>query len=379
MKMHRSIHLVAGAFVVTACALSLGTSAGCGSDPDPVGPGAVAATAQGAGGQGGGAGAGGESGGEGGGGGEGAGLTPEVEQCLFVNACEAAEGGEPIGMQACLAHFYQRQWHWASFGDYRLQMESMDCRLAAATCEGVRACDAIPELFDASCALAPGETLCVDDTWVTCDFDGAATAALDCTAAGKTCNVDVWAGCGVEPCTFGATSNSCDPDDGNVLVICSPAGFVERVDCSRENNFVLINGPDGEVRATIAGEICGDDPMLGDKGCIGQGEPCDFFSQACEGDELVTCAGGTLGHRDCAAQELEGQSCGFVTEGPFAGGAACGVVASECDPTGPEACTGGVVSFCAQGKSQSIVCAEAGFAGCDATASDGQTIAYCTR
>jgi hypothetical protein len=224
----------------------------------------------------------------------------------------------------------------------------------------------------------PGDTLCVGDTWVICDFEGAATAAFDCSAAGQSCNKDIWAGCGSEPCTFGATPSSCDAADPSVLVLCSPAGFLERVDCANESNFVLIHGPAGDEPTTIAGEICGDDPMLGDKGCVGQGEPCDFFSQACEGDTLVTCAGGTLAERDCAALDPAGQSCGFVTEGPFAGGAACGVVTSSCDPTGAETCTGGTISFCAQGCAQTVTCADAGFSGCDTATLNGRAVAYCT-
>ncbi len=350
-----------------AISLSLAMLSGCDASTDTTGTGAG-----GQGGQGGGSGAAG-----GGGSGGGTSLTPEVERCLFVNACEA-DGGTPVGMQACLAHAYERQWHWASYGEYRLQMEAMECRLAAQDCAGVRACDSVPQDFDAACAATPGETLCVDDTWVTCDFDGAATSAFDCGAAGKSCNVDVWAGCGIDACTFGATPNSCDPSDANVLILCSPAGFLERVDCARENNFVQVHGTDGDFPVTIAGEICGDDPMLGDKGCVGQGDPCDFFSQACEGDELVTCAGGTLARRDCASLDPVGQSCGFVTDGPFAGGAACGVVESDCDPTAPETCTDGVVAFCAAGRAQTVVCTEAGFAGCDSATVNGGKIAFCT-
>jgi hypothetical protein len=313
--------------------------------------------------------------GTGGGGGD-MGLSDEVERCLFVNACEA-DGGSPMGMQACLGHFYEKQWRWASSGSFRLQMEAMDCRLAATDCAAVRACDATPADFDTACAEAAGQTLCVDDTWVICDAEGHASDAFDCSAAGQSCNVDVWAGCGTEACTFGSPS-SCDPDDPNVLVLCSPAGFIDRVDCSRENNFVLINSPDGELRATIAGETCGDDPMLGSKGCIGTGAPCDFFSQECQEDTLVTCAGGALASRDCAAQEPPGQSCGYVPEGLFAGGAACGVVESACDPAAADSCEGGAISFCAQGLAQTVSCADAGFAGCAEGTANGKTIAYCT-
>lgn len=342
--------------------LTVTAAVGCGDDSPSTG--------------GGGAGAGdvGGNGGTGGGGGE-PGLAPEVEQCLFVNACQA-DGGEPVGMQACIGHFYERQWHWASTGQYRLEMEKMDCRLAATDCEGVLACDTVAADFDAECAATPGETLCVEDTWVLCDFKGVATAAFDCSAASLSCNKDIWAGCGSETCTFGETQSTCD---GDTLVVCDASGFLQPVDCTKENNFVLVHGKEGDLPTTIAGEVCGDDPMMGSKGCIGQGEACDFFSQECDGDTLITCAGGQLATRDCAAQSPEGQSCGFITEGPFGGGAACGILESSCDATDDDTCEGGVVTFCAQGRSQSITCADAGFTGCATSTAGDRTIAYCTQ
>ncbi|MFO0550922.1 MAG: hypothetical protein U0271_21205 [Polyangiaceae bacterium] len=280
-------------------------------------------------------------------------------------------------MQQCLAHLYERQWRWASAGLYRLGLEAMDCRYAATTCEGVRACDTDPSPFVVMCAQQPGTTFCDANIWVVCGDDGSAAGALDCAAAGETCNVDIWAGCGLEPCIYGETPATCDPEDPRVLVSCNPAGFLERTNCAEENNFVIIHSMNGDERTTIAGEICGDDPMLNDKGCIGTGEPCDFFSQACESDVLVTCAGGKLAHRDCAESLPAGQSCGFVTAGPFAGGAACGVVSSTCDPSEPETCDGDSITFCAQGIAQTISCAEAGFNSCDTFDRDGHTIAFC--
>jgi hypothetical protein len=371
-----------GAWSVTAiAALAMVPSQGCSSDADPSatpsGSSSSGGGAEGGAGASGGGGTGGaglQGGGGSGGGGE---VAPEVAACLLVNACQA-DGGTPLGMQACLAHAYDTQWHWASSGEYRMAMEAWDCRLAASDCDTVRACDPPPAGFDADCTEMAGQTLCVDDVWVSCNFDGAASAALDCAASGRSCNVDIWAGCGTEPCTFGETPNECDDTNPSVLTICAPSGFLEQVDCARENNFVLIHGTEGDIPATIAGEICGDDPMLGDKGCIGTGAACDFFSQECQGDTLVTCAGGSLAERDCAALDPAGQSCGFVTEGPFGGGAACGVVESACDPTGAETCDAGTISFCAQGKAHVVSCAEAGFTGCATATVGDHTAAYCT-
>lgn len=384
--MHRSARphrFVSRAAVRTTLGLALAAVAAqaCWSDDEPVRlPGASTASSSGGGAEGG-AGATGGSGGAGaqgggGSGGGGGGIAADVAACLFVNAC-LADGDEVLGMQTCLAHAYERQWHWASSGEYRMAMEAWDCRLAADDCAAVRACEPDPAPFDVDCSEMAGQTLCAGDVWVSCDFEGKATAALDCSADGRSCNVDIWAGCGTDPCTFGETPNACDDTDPTILTICNPAGFLERVDCARENNFVFINSPEGELTATIAGEICGDDPMMSAKGCIGTGQACDFFSQECQGDKLVTCAGGALAERDCAALDPAGQSCGFVTEGPFGGGAACGVVESECSP-GDETCAGGIISFCAQGKAQTVSCAEAGFTGCATATAGGRTVAYCT-
>lgn len=306
------------------------------------------------------------------------GLSPEVEACLRVNACEA-DGGTPVGIQACLGHAYERQWRWASSGEYRMGMDAMDCRLAAEDCEGVRACDTDPADFTADCAEHIGESLCVGEAWVLCDFEGGAAAAFDCSAKGEQCNMDIWAGCGTEPCTFGQTEAVCDADNPDVLVQCAPSGFIERVDCTKENNFVIVHAKEGDEAFTIAGQTCGDDPMLGSKGCIGTGASCEFFSQECDGDTLITCAGGALSERDCSALDPADQGCGFVTEGPFGGGAACGIVASDCDPSADESCAAGVISFCAQGKQQTIVCAENGYSDCANADQVGRTIAFCTQ
>jgi hypothetical protein len=381
--MHRSraphVSIRRAACSVTAItALAMVGVPACSSDDASRTPSGSSASGGGAEGGGGASGPGGGGGAGADGGSGGAGEVPsDVAACLFVNACQA-DGGTPLGMQGCLAHAYDTQWHWASSGEYRMAMEAWSCRLAATDCDAVRACDPAPGGFDVDCSAMPGQTLCVGDVWVSCDFDGAATAALDCAASGRACNVDIWAGCGTEPCTFGATPNACDDANPAMLTICAPSGFLEQVDCARENNFVLVHGTEGDIPTTIAGEICGDDPMLGDKGCIGTGPACDFFSQECQGDTLVTCAGGSLAERDCSAQDPDGQSCGFVTEGPFGGGAACGVVESACDPASAQTCEGGTISFCAQGKTQVVPCADAGFEGCATATAGDHTVAYCT-
>lgn len=303
-------------------------------------------------------------------------LDPLVAECLRINACEA-EGGEPMGMQACLAHPLDAQWTWATVGPARLDLTALECKLAAKDCAAVRACTPPKASFAAPCAENPLADFCDGDTWVFCDELGAPLRAMNCAAAGLSCHKDIWAGCGKEPCQFGVTKPACAPDDADVLVECDASGYLRRIDCRTQYNMVNINSPDGEKKITIAGETCGFDPQRGDIACIGKGEDCSFFSQACNGDVLETCAGGKIGRRNCAALEPEGQGCGFVQSGQFSGGAACGIVEGSCDMGADESCDGGKATFCSYGTKATVDCKLHGFGGC-ATAKLGErTVAYC--
>lgn len=301
-------------------------------------------------------------------------LDPRLADCLRINACEA-DGGAPIGLQACLGHVLDVPWLWASVGTQRLAVEAISCKLAAVDCEGVRACTPALDGFAAACKDAAGAGICQGDTWVYCDDLGAPLAALDCAAAGQACNVDIWAGCGSEPCEFGVTAATCE---GDTLVECNAAGFLDRIDCPTAYNLVSVHGMDGDEVFSIAGETCGYDVMRGANGCVGTGEVCDFFSQTCAGDVLETCAGGKLGRRDCAAQEPAGQGCGYMQAGPFAGAAACGLVAPACDLAADEACADGVISFCDWDAPGSVDCVAAGYGDCATTMLGSRRVAYCT-
>lgn len=303
-------------------------------------------------------------------------LDPRLSDCLRINACEA-DGGAPMGLQACLAHALDVPWTWASVGPTRIAVEAMACKLAAADCETVRACTPPLEPFTDVCKDSIGGGLCDGDRWVFCDELGAPAAALDCAAAGQTCGVDVWAGCGLEPCEFGVTEATCDPDAPDVLVECSPAGFLTRVDCRTQNNLVIVGGKGGDSVFTIAGETCGYDPMRGANACVGTGEACDWFSQRCDGDVLETCAGGKLGRRDCATLEPAGQGCGFLTGGPFAGAASCGLVDPTCSLDGDETCQDGVIGFCDWDRPGTLDCVAAGYGGCASAQLGERTVAYC--
>lgn len=306
-------------------------------------------------------------------------LEPRIADCLRINACEA-DGGGPLGVQACLGHVLDAPWQWGTVGVARLEYAALECKLAATDCAGVRACTPAKDTFTAACAGLPGGDLCQGDTWVYCDDLGAPLAAMDCGAAGLACNKDIWAGCGLaaERCTFGMTPPRCDPDAPDVLVECDASGFVRRTDCRAAYNVVTVSGKTGDQTYTIAGETCGYDAMRGDLACVGTGATCDWFSQRCDGDVLETCAGGKLSRRDCAALAIEGQGCGFVQSGQFAGAAACGLLGAACDLAADETCDAGAIGFCDLGAPATVDCTQHGFGGC-ATAKLGErAIAYCT-
>ncbi|WP_437684876.1 hypothetical protein [Sorangium sp. So ce176] len=197
---------------------------GCGdSEDDGKGSGDPGATSRGAGGAGG-------SGGDGGSGGGPAALDPRVEACLRINACDA-DGGTPVGLHACLGHALDERWAWATVGPGRLGLAAMQCKLAATDCAGVRACTPAAGDFAAACSERAGSDLCEGDTWVFCDDMGAPIAAMDCAAAGLSCTSELFAGCGAEPCDYATTPPACDPEDKDVLIECSAAGFLTRVHC----------------------------------------------------------------------------------------------------------------------------------------------------
>lgn len=301
-------------------------------------------------------------------------VDPRVLDCLRIDACEA-DGGTPIGLQACLGHALDLPWEWASTGLQRMALDALSCKLAAPDCETVRACTPAIDAYAELCAANAGMDVCDGDTWVFCDFDGAPISALDCAAAGQSCNRDIWAGCGTEPCQFGVTEPECDAD---VLVQCDPSGWLQEIDCATQYNFVNVNGKKGEEVFSIAGETCGFDEMMSALGCIGTGEPCGFFEQSCAGDVLETCAGGALSQRDCATLDPAGQSCGFWPDGPFAGAATCGYVDPPCALDADEACTDGRVDYCEWDHAASVDCIAQGYSGCAAGENGGRTIAWCT-
>jgi len=303
-------------------------------------------------------------------------LDAQIAECLRINACDAQDG-EPVGLQACLQYTLDERWSWGTVGPEKLDLQAMACKLAAKDCAAVRACTPPKSSFFAICAANAGSDVCDGDTWVFCDPLGAPVTAMNCSAAGLSCKKDVWAGCGAETCEFGTTKRACDPEDPDVLIECDASGFLRRIDCRTQSTMVHVNSPSGEKVYAIAGETCGFDQQRNDIACIGKGESCPFFSQACEGAVLATCAGGKMSRHDCSKLDPEGQSCGFIQSGQLAGAASCGFIGEACDMGADEACEGDVVSFCHYDKKATVDCKAEGFSGC-ATAKRGEsTIAYC--
>ena len=303
-----------------------------------------------------------------------------ITACVRVNACEA-NGGTPIGLENCIDHALDAPWEYTFTGNGGINFATLKCKLAATDCAGVLACTPPVAPFDADCAANGGADFCKGDTWVVCDAEGKAYSAMNCKAAGLQCGTDVnGAGCGSERCEYLNATPSCDPNDPNVLIECSSAGNVERVDCRLHNDVVYVRDSSGAGRSyTVAGQTCGFNPVAAHDDCIGTGDACAGFSQRCDGNVLETCSGQKLTRRDCSTVAPEGQGCGFVTSGEFAGLASCGVVpGSVCDLGSNETCVDGVASFCNIGKPASVDCKAAGFQGCTTSQLGGRTIAYCT-
>lgn len=301
-------------------------------------------------------------------------LDARLADCLRVNACEA-EGGAPVGVQACLAHALAVPWSWATVGPQRMALAVMACKLAASDCAAVRACTPAVDGFAAACEGAPGSDVCEGDAWVVCDELGAPAMAMGCAAAGQTCMRDIWAGCAEEPCKFGETEPACE---GDTLIECSPAGALRRVDCPTQYNLARVSGKGGEQVFAVAGETCGYDEQRGSLGCVGTGAPCEFFSQRCDGDVLETCAGGKLARRDCAGALPSGQGCGFVQGGAFAGAASCGLISAACDLGADETCADGRIGFCDWDRPGTVDCRAHGYGGCAEAPLGDRTVAFCT-
>lgn len=306
-------------------------------------------------------------------------LDPRVEACLRINACEA-DGGTPMGLQACLAYDLDEPWKWSSSPLSSLDLAIMECKLAAADCATVRACTPKASDFSAACVDKAGSSVCQGNTAVFCDDLGAPMTAMDCAAAKLACtSSDYAAGCGAEACDPLTTASMCDPNDKDVLITCDNAGSLTRVHCPTQYSYVHVNSTEGDKVFSVAGETCGFDEQRNAFGCIGTGEACGFFSQKCDGAVLETCAGGKLSRRDCEKIEPAGQGCGFIQSGQFAGAASCGLLAGSCDlGTSDESCSEGVIHFCDWTSPANLDCHALGYSGC-ATAKQGErAVAYCT-
>jgi hypothetical protein len=313
--------------------------------------------------------------------GGGSAVPARAEACARINACDA-EGGTPMGMQACLAYDLDAPWKWSAGAADVLRLSLLECKLAAADCATVRACSPEVGKHGAACADQAGATVCDGTVAVSCDYDGQPVTAVDCAAAGQSCAASPFgfeAGCVAETCDPTTFESRCDPSAPDVLLACKSWGNLIRVDCTTQYGFVAVHKVDGDHFYSIAGETCGFDQQRQANGCVGKGEACTSFSQQCNGAVLETCAGGKLGHRDCGALTPADQGCGFVQSGPFAGAAACGFVGGTCDlGISDESCQDGVVTYCSSAEPASLDCRALGYAGCAVANQGTRAIAYCT-
>jgi hypothetical protein len=307
---------------------------------------------------------------------------PDVDaflaSCARVDAC-AASDAERIGVNGCYALRELRPWRAVLGAVDKVTLEAFECKLAAESCDDIRACEPALEPFTEFCAEKVYGDHCAGNTWVVCD-DGTSEplAAVDCGAAGLVCGEQFGAGCGLERCEYGVTKTKCD---GDTLIECAAAGVVVHTDCRVDNTLVVLTNAEHEdILYTIAGEVCGVDnkDFKGEYRCIGAGAPCSEFAQRCDGTVLETCTGGYVSRRDCGDLDPAGMSCGFFAEGPLAGAMTCGAVDTPCSAGDDESCDDGIISLCALTRPAQLDCRALGYAGCETGHRHGRRIAWCT-
>jgi hypothetical protein len=203
-------------------------------------------------------------------------------------------------------------------------------------------------------ALCSGNSeSCVGNVWQSCDAlagsggnNGVQT--FDCAAYGQMClanngNVD----CGYGTCATG--SSMCVGADGassgNFVQTCE-GGILHRTDCSK---LSATCNPSGVAHCRGNGDACAAPSFTND-------------TLGCDGNVLLHCLDGQQAREDCGRYNLgcypRPNGNGF---GCFAG--------NECDPGNYGAtCVGTTLTFCNNGKIQSVDCGSFGFTTCNPNA-----------
>jgi hypothetical protein len=177
-----------------------------------------------------------------------------------------------------------------------------------------------------------------------------ATTTFDCSIDGEMCIAsNGQLGCGLGTCT----GEMCM---GDVHVQCNN-GIMRHQDCSKYN-------------ATCASTNIGPINLFH---CRGKGPGCTQTDSTkglrCDGNSAIFCFDGQEAKVDCGSV---GQSCfpNVRSSGSFG----CGL-GSDCDPNNyPDSCTGGVLTFCNNGKIDTYDCTGHGFSGCNVNNSGGCVI-----
>jgi hypothetical protein len=225
--------------------------------------------------------------------------------------------------------------------DAQMHKASVECALAASTCDELVACT---RPTSAQLAVCDSDvfTACSGNVLVSCSEDPQDAVAVDCGKSGLVCGSSpsgAWCGLG--------TCDAAPRCEGNTLFACHTQGNVlTSEDC------------------TTMGKVCGKTPA-GTTGCVGK-VACDSLSDMrCEGSVRVSCDDGTESRRDCA--ELGADWTCAITKGESWTSMSCVPVAKECTIGKDETCSGSVIGYCQAGHPATYDCKSAGFSGCTTT------------
>jgi hypothetical protein len=293
-----------------------------------------------------------------------------LEVCARVSACATGTSSFTAGCNTYL--LVDRAGRSSDGTDDRLLVAVLDCVERAADCDGVLACTTASGTETAACGGESTNT-CVGDVLVECNGTTTpAPDAFDCASAGLVCGqTEQGAGCGTASCDAAATSPRCD---GDLLITCdADANVLVTRDCHFAVTLSCAGTPGGSYSCqSRAGEVCA--VVDGEPRCVGAGEACDegTFQNSCDGTVMVTCAGGSVGRRDCASLD-PALTCRLRS----GGAAGCEPVAQECDANTAETCVGGVITFCLLGEVATVECGKYGFSGCTTLTESERTVARC--
>jgi hypothetical protein len=279
-----------------------------------------------------------------------------VRTCVLNVSC-LGEGSSlgPVGL--CVDVFQYGIATWVAY-TFRLSTamleHTIECGAEARDCMEALTCTSYGH-GPAYCMANPGST-CDGSIRVVCNAAGWGYEAEDCAAVGLECRegmmsvVPRQAVCtDGTPCDYATFVSACE---GSRLVECTSLDVRTSVDCT------ALPFP------ATCGTITNADGTT-EQGCVPIGPDCDFIDARCEGTAIVACSAGHEARIDCSAV-FEGH-CELVDSGSGPE-PRCVPDATECSTYAPDACDGGSLRSCVNGRLVSTPCADLGFAGCGADA-----------